>query len=43
MIQYVNVTKEYENGLRALDNINLIVENGEFVFIVGQVVLGNPL
>lgn len=35
MIQYVNVTKEYENGLRALDNINLIVENGEFVFIVG--------
>ena len=35
MIQFINVTKEYENGLRALDNINLIVENGEFVFIVG--------
>ncbi len=35
MIQFVNVTKEYNNGLRALNNINLIVENGEFVFIVG--------
>jgi len=35
LIQFVNVTKEYNNGLRALNNINLIVENGEFVFIVG--------
>jgi cell division transport system ATP-binding protein len=35
LIQFINVTKEYENGLRALNNINLIVENGEFVFIVG--------
>ncbi|HHU48336.1 MAG: cell division ATP-binding protein FtsE [Caldicoprobacterales bacterium] len=35
MIQFINVTKEYENGLRALNNVNLIVERGEFVFIVG--------
>jgi cell division transport system ATP-binding protein len=35
LIQFINVTKEYENGLRALNNVNLIVERGEFVFIVG--------
>jgi len=35
LIQFINVTKEYENGLRALNNVNLIVESGEFVFIVG--------
>ena len=36
MIQFVNVTKVYENGLRALNNVSLYVEKGEFVFIVGE-------
>lgn len=36
MIQFVNVTKVYENGLRALNNVNLQVAKGEFVFIVGE-------
>jgi cell division transport system ATP-binding protein len=36
LIQFVNVTKVYENGLRALNNVNLQVAKGEFVFIVGE-------
>ena len=35
MIQFKNVSKVYDNGLQALNNVNLTVENGEFVFIVG--------
>jgi cell division transport system ATP-binding protein len=35
LIQFANVTKEYDNGLRALNDVNLAVQNGEFVFIVG--------
>ena len=35
MIQFINVSKEYGNGIRALQDVNLIVENGEFLFIVG--------
>lgn len=35
MIQFANVTKEYDNGLRALNDVNLAVQSGEFVFIVG--------
>mgnify|MGYP000513018390 CR=1 FL=1 len=29
-------SKEYEEGFKALDNVNFVVDNGEFVFIVGQ-------
>ncbi len=36
MIKFVNVTKEYENGTVALKNVNLNIENGEFVFLVGS-------
>ncbi|MGI6713192.1 MAG: cell division ATP-binding protein FtsE [Bacillota bacterium] len=36
MIQMSNVTKIYENGVVALDNINVNIEKGEFVFLVGQ-------
>lgn len=36
MIEFVNVTKEYENGIVALKNVNLKIENGEFVFLVGS-------
>lgn len=36
MIKFVNVSKEYDNGVQALSNINLEIEKGEFVFLVGS-------
>jgi len=36
MIKLKNVSKIYPNGARALSNINLDVNKGEFVFLVGQ-------
>ena len=36
MIEFRNVSKVYNNGTEALHNINLSVEKGEFVFIVGS-------
>ena len=36
MIEFRNVSKVYNNGPEALHNINLKVEKGEFVFIVGS-------
>ncbi|SHI08597.1 cell division ATP-binding protein FtsE [Sporanaerobacter acetigenes] len=36
MIKFINVTKVYEdNGAKALSNINMFIEKGEFVFLVG--------
>jgi cell division transport system ATP-binding protein len=35
LIQFINVSKEYSNGHKALKDVNLTVENGEFVFVVG--------
>ena len=35
MIKFVNVSKAYPNGAVALENINLDIEKGEFVTIVG--------
>jgi len=35
LIEFINLTKTYPNGLTALSNINLKIEKGEFVFIVG--------
>ncbi|MBQ7820818.1 MAG: ATP-binding cassette domain-containing protein [Clostridia bacterium] len=35
MIEFKNVTKVYPNGTIALDGIDLTIEDGEFVFIVG--------
>jgi cell division transport system ATP-binding protein len=35
MIKLKNVSKIYDNSLKALDNINLSIERKEFVFIVG--------
>lgn len=35
MIKFENVDKEYDNGVKALSNINLSIEKGEFVFLVG--------
>jgi len=36
MIEFKNVVKEYANGFVALKNINLTIESGEFVFIIGS-------
>ncbi len=36
MIVMENVCKSYSEGISALDNINLHIEKGEFVFIVGD-------
>lgn len=36
MIVFENVSKTYETGTPALNNINLRIEKGEFVFIVGN-------
>lgn len=35
MINFENVSKTYPNGTHALHNVNLHIEKGEFVFIVG--------
>lgn len=35
MIEFKNVSKIYSNGTTALKNVDLSVEDGEFVFIVG--------
>ncbi len=36
MIEFRNVKKHYPNGTVALDGVDLRVEDGEFVFIVGR-------
>lgn len=35
MITFENVTKVYEDGTKALDNVNFHIDKGEFVFVVG--------
>ncbi|NLW21702.1 MAG: cell division ATP-binding protein FtsE [Tissierellia bacterium] len=35
MIKFVNISKVYDNGVRALSNVNITIEKGEFVFLVG--------
>ncbi|MDW7674643.1 MAG: cell division ATP-binding protein FtsE [Bacillota bacterium] len=35
MIQFFNVTKTYPNGTRALNDISLTIEKGDFIFLVG--------
>lgn len=36
VIRFINVSKVYDNGTKALNNINISIEKGEFVFIVGS-------
>ena len=35
MIEFNDVSKIFPNGTVALENVNLKIEDGEFVFIVG--------
>lgn len=35
MIDFKNVSKIYDNGTRALHNVNIHINKGEFVFVVG--------
>lgn len=35
MIRFTNVNKIYDNGTHAIKGISLLIENGEFVFLVG--------
>ena len=35
MIEFKNVSKKYKNGTHALEDINLKVNDGEFVYIMG--------
>lgn len=36
MIKFVNISKEYKNGVTALYDINVEINKGEFVFLVGS-------
>lgn len=35
MIEFINTSKEYKNGVKALSNVDLSIKKGEFVFVVG--------
>lgn len=35
MIVFENVSKKYDNGVQALNGVNVTIEKGEFVFLVG--------
>ncbi|RKQ27928.1 ABC transporter ATP-binding protein [Oceanobacillus halophilus] len=35
MIEFKNVSKVYNGGVKAIDNVNFKVENGEFVILIG--------
>ncbi len=35
MIELINVNKDYDNGVKAIDNLNLKIEQGEFAYLVG--------
>lgn len=36
MIEFIDVSKQYDNGTEALKHVNLKINKGEFVFIVGS-------
>lgn len=36
MIDFINVSKRYDNGTEALKDVNIHIDDGEFVFVVGS-------
>ena len=36
MIEFKNVSKTYDNGTEALKDVNIKINDGEFVFVVGS-------
>lgn len=40
MIVFNNVSKIYDNGVKALENVNIFIDKGEFVFLVGSSAAG---
>jgi cell division transport system ATP-binding protein len=36
MVQFYNVSKVYPNGVKALDDVSLKIQRGEFVFLMGH-------
>ena len=35
MIEFINVSKSYDRGIKALDNVTVRIDKGEFAFLVG--------
>ena len=35
MIEFVNIVKKYDHNVTAIDNVNMKIDKGEFVFLVG--------
>ena len=42
MIRFTNVNKIYDNGTHAIKGVSFLVDNGEFVFLVGPPAPANP-
>lgn len=40
MILFSNVSMTYDNGVKALENVNFFIDKGEFVFLVGSSAAG---
>ena len=36
LIEFKNVSKTYPNGVKGLKNVNLTIEQGEFVYVIGS-------